>query len=67
MPMLIPQTPTAFPQLDAASGAGSAGGRKTGPLDVEPLTEQLGFFKRLGRLDQAQRIAGRDAQSIGAE
>ena len=40
MPMLIPQTPTAFPQADAASGAGSAGGRRPtvvpAPLAASP-------------------------------
>ena len=42
-------------------------GHEAGPLGIEPLTEQRGFFGRLGRLDQAQRIAGRQPEPIGAE
>ena len=37
------------------------------PLRVEPLAEQAALFRGLGRLDQAQRVAGRDAEPIGAE
>jgi len=37
------------------------------PLVLEPLCDRLGLFSRLGGLYQAHRIAGSNAQTIGAE
>ena len=54
-------------QVVNQGGFGAGVGGQAGPLGVEPLTEQLRFVGRLGRLDQAQRIARRQPESIGTE
>ena len=38
-----------------------------GPLEIEPLAEQQGLFRCFGSLDEAQGIAGREAEAICAE
>ena len=74
MPMLIPQTPTAFPQLDAASGAGSAGGRRPtvvpAPLAASPELSQRPRRRTFTAQDKLRILAevGRatDTGGIGA-
>src|ERR1700693_5994273 len=42
-------------------------GRQCVPLDVKPLTEHARLARGLGCLNQAERIAWRDAEPVGAE
>ena len=54
-------------QVAKQGGFGTGVGDKAGPLHVKPLTEQVGFFGRLGRLNQAQWISRRQPEPIATE